>query len=315
MHRIDGPGATIDNLFTEGDPTQGVPATTVTGAWLNSQQEEIANAIEGAGLTLDKLDNTQLYQAIVSLVLANQQIGFDTGDVKLTLANTAPAGWLMCDDGTIGNSSSVATSRANDDCEALFILLWQNVSDGFAPVSGGRGGSAQLDWAAGKTIGLTKMLGRSLALAGAGIGLTARQLGQTVGAEAHKLTAGEMPTHTHANTLSDAGHTHGNTLTDPGHVHANTLSDPGHVHSMGYQFGGTAGGGAAGQAGVFYSTPTNTQAAATGISINNASKTTGMTLNNASAASGVTINNASQGGDGSHNNMQPTAFLNAMVKL
>lgn len=231
MHRIDGPGATIDNLFTEGDPTQGVPATTVTGAWLNAQQEEIANAIEGAGLTLDKLDNTQLYQAIVSLVLANQQIGFDTGDVKLTLATTAPAGWLMCDDGTIGKAGSAATSRADDDCEALFKLLWNNVADGFAPVSGGRGGSAQLDWDSGKTIGLTKMLGRSLGVAGAGSSMTARELGQHLGAETHKLTAGEMPTHTHANTLAD-----------PGHVHANTLTDPGHTHSASFRLGTSVGG-------------------------------------------------------------------------
>lgn len=316
MHRIDGPGATIDNLFTEGDPTQGVPATTVTGAWLNALQEEVANAVEGAGLTLDKSDNTQLYQALVALVLQNQQIGFDTGDVKLTLATSAPAGWLMCDDGTIGNAGSAATSRANDDCEALYKLLWNNVADGFAPVSGGRGGSAQLDWESGKTIGLTKMLGRAIGIAGAGGSLTSRQIGQYLGAETHVLTTGEMPAHTHANTLSDAGHAHANTLTDPGHVHANTLTDPGHAHSMGFQLGGTAGGGAANQAGTFYLTPyTNTAAAATGISINNASKVTGVTINNASAASGVSINNASQGSDGAHNNMQPTAFLNAMVKL
>lgn len=27
MHRIDGPGATDQNLFTEGDPSQAIPAS------------------------------------------------------------------------------------------------------------------------------------------------------------------------------------------------------------------------------------------------------------------------------------------------
>jgi len=64
MFRIDGPGATGGNLFTDGDPGLGIPATTVTAEWLNALQEEFANVIEGAGLTLDKTDDTQLQQAI-----------------------------------------------------------------------------------------------------------------------------------------------------------------------------------------------------------------------------------------------------------
>lgn len=274
MHRIDGAGATIDNLFTEGDPTQGVPATTVTGAWLNAVQEEIANVVEGAGLALDKLSNTQLYEAIVALVLANQQIGFDTGDVKLTLVTTAPTGWLMCDDGTIGKSGSAATSRANDDCEALFTLLWSNVADGFAPVSGGRGGSAALDWAAGKTIGLTRMLGRAIGIAGAGASLTSRQLGQYMGAETHVLTAAEIPAHSHPNTL-----------TDPGHSHAASFRLGVSAGGLTYAYGGTT---------------------------DNANQAVSVSAN----ATGITINNANNtGGGGAHNNMQPTTFLNAMVKL
>lgn len=179
MHRIDGPGATVDNRFTEGDPTQGIPATTVTGAWLNSVQEEIAGVIEGAGDTLDKNDNGQLIAAIEAIIAANQQTGFETGDVKLTLATTAPAGWVLADDGTIGNALSGATTRANEDTADLFILLWNNVSDTEAPVSGGRGLSAVDDFDAGKTITLTRMLGRALAISGSGSGLTARRSAST----------------------------------------------------------------------------------------------------------------------------------------
>lgn len=292
MHRIDGAGATIDNLFTEGDPTTGVPATTVTGAWLNAIQEEIAHVVEAAGTALDKLSNTQLYAAIVAIV--DQGQGLTTGDIKLTLKTVAPAGWVLCNDGTIGKAGSAGTTRANDDCEALFKLLWNNVPDGFAPVAGERGASAAADWTAGKTIALTKMLGRALGVAGSGSGLSARSLGQTVGAETHVLSTGEMPAHTHANTL-----------TDPGHVHSNTLSDPGHTHSHNAAAQYSSGSSGTGGSVIFY-----LQAGAT---INSAA--TGITINNASKVTGVSINNSSQGGGGAHNNMQPTTFLNCMVKL
>ncbi len=69
MHRIDGPGATAQNTFTEGSPTGGVPATVVTDDWLNDVQENIAKAIENAGITLAKGNYQQLTQAISALAL------------------------------------------------------------------------------------------------------------------------------------------------------------------------------------------------------------------------------------------------------
>lgn len=253
MHRIDGPGATLDNQFTEGDPTQGVPATTVTGAWLNAVQEEIASVIEGAGEGLDKQENSQLLAAIEAIIAANQQTGFETGDVKLTLAATAPAGWVMADDGTIGNALSGASTRANDDTENLFTLLWNNVGDTEAPVSGGRGLSASADFTAGKTIQLTRLLGRSLAIAGAGAGLTARTLGQHLGEETHTLIRAELPA-------------------------------AGLTMSLPRKYGSNQGSG-------------------TGFSQDNGTTSNG---------TGTTEN---MGSGQAHNNMQPTAFLNAMVKL
>lgn len=66
MFRIDSPGATITNLFTEGNPSLGIPATEVSDDWLNDTvQEELVRVVEtDAGLTLNKLDNTQLSQAL-----------------------------------------------------------------------------------------------------------------------------------------------------------------------------------------------------------------------------------------------------------
>lgn len=299
MHRIDGAGATSDNRFTEGDPTQGVPATTVTGAWLNALQEEIANVIESAGMSLAKPDNTQMAAAIRAIISANQVQAWYTGDVRLTMRKVADDGWLLCNDGTIGKTGSAGTARANDDTEALFKLLWNNVADGFAPVSGGRGSSADADWNAGKTIGLTRMLGRALAVAGHGSGLSSRSLGQILGTETHTLTATEMPSHAHG-------------VNDPGHAHS--AWQDAHTHDV----GGVATGRAA--SGYYLSTvssgyenrlPVYPNSGAT-----NSPTTTGASANGVyvgAAATGISIQ--ANGGGAAHNNMQPTAFLNAMVKL
>lgn len=67
MHRIDTPGATPDNRFTEGDPTIPTAATEVSAEWLNAVQEEVAAVIAGAGIALDKADNGQLLEAIKKL--------------------------------------------------------------------------------------------------------------------------------------------------------------------------------------------------------------------------------------------------------
>lgn len=64
MFRIDGPGATQDNKFTEGDPATGTRATVVSDEWLNAVQEELAKAIEDDGYDLDKLDPGQLSKLI-----------------------------------------------------------------------------------------------------------------------------------------------------------------------------------------------------------------------------------------------------------
>jgi hypothetical protein len=69
MFRIDSPGATVGNLFTEGNPSTGVPATEVSADWLNDTvQEELVGVVLDAGLTLNKGDNTQLLQALKILL-------------------------------------------------------------------------------------------------------------------------------------------------------------------------------------------------------------------------------------------------------
>ncbi|GAA4651670.1 hypothetical protein GCM10023116_39540 [Kistimonas scapharcae] len=82
MHRIDGPGATIDKRFTEGDPVAGVQATMVTESWLNAIQEELVSVIGEENLDKNKSD--QLLTAILSMA-ARQDVG------KLNLRIVDPA--------------------------------------------------------------------------------------------------------------------------------------------------------------------------------------------------------------------------------
>jgi hypothetical protein len=176
---------------------------------------------------------------------------WSTGDVKLTLKTAADSGWVLMDDGTIGNAASGGTTRANADTEDLFTLLWTNTADAQCPVSSGRGGSAAADFAADKTITLPLALGRALAAYGTGSGLTARVLAETLGAETHTLVEAEMPSHFHTIT-ADVGN-------------------------------------AVGSGGDF---PDGNNLAPQALPASD-----------------------SKGGDDPHNNMQPTLFLNVMIKL
>lgn len=63
-------GEGAGGFFTGGDPAGGIPATQPGYEWFNRVQEELVNAIEGAGLVLDAADDTQLIDAITALITA-----------------------------------------------------------------------------------------------------------------------------------------------------------------------------------------------------------------------------------------------------
>ena len=74
----------------------------------------------------------------------------------------------------------------------------------------------------------------------AGSGITGTTLGATGGAQNVVLGVGEIPSHAHANVLSDPGHAHG--VSDPTHSHG--VNDPTHAHESGTL--GLAGRGGSG---------------------------------------------------------------------
>ena len=74
MERITGPGATPDNLFTEGNPSLGIDATTVTANWLNGVQEELIHILEEGGVLPDGANHTKVMEALWNLFVTKEPI-------------------------------------------------------------------------------------------------------------------------------------------------------------------------------------------------------------------------------------------------
>jgi len=212
--------------------------------------------------------------------------GFSTGDVKISIKTVADSGWVLMNDTTIGSSGSGATGRANNDTEALYTLLWNNTVNANCAVSSGRGASAAADFAANKTIALPKALGRALAVYGSGSGLTPRALAVITGDETVALSEANLASHTH-------------TFTGSSHKHTISVN--------------TGSGEAVG-----------TAVASTSAAIANSSQIenegiwhrTSSAENNAVMGAVVAGGTNSNTGSGTaHANMQPTLFLNIMIKL
>jgi hypothetical protein len=215
--------------------------------------------------------------AFVQNVVSAATSGFSTGDAKLTLKTIADAGWVMMNDGTIGDASSGATARASADTQALFITLWTNIPDALCPVlPGGRGVSAVNDFTAHKTLKLPLALGRALAVAGAGAGLTAHALGSVAGEETHTLTASEQA-------------------------------------SMGVG-GSMSGSGSAGSAVTSVDTTGGSAQTAGGEPVGTINSVTPHANALPVSVSG-SISGTASGGGQPHNNIAPTSFWNVMVKL
>lgn len=179
----------------------------------------------------------------------------DMGDIKYSCQESDHGCWLLCD------GRSISRTEYSD--------LFEAIGTAFGVGNGST------------TFNIPDARGRVLGAIGSGTGLTPRSLGDTVGAETHTLTTGEMPSHNHG-------------VTDPGHNH--TITDPGHAHSYTNN---------AYDANPAVSATTTDVADNTDVGQTTGSSTTGVTIN--TNTTGITINNT--GGGGAHNNMQPTEFI------
>jgi microcystin-dependent protein len=103
----------------------------------------------------------------------------DMGDIKYSCKENDHGGWLLCDGRSVSREE--------------YSELFEAIGTAFGSISG-------------STFNLPDARGRVLGAIGSGPGLTTRSLGDTVGAETHTLTTGEMPSHNHG--VTDPGHTH-----------------------------------------------------------------------------------------------------------
>jgi hypothetical protein len=237
---------------------------------------------------------------------------WSTGDVKLTYKTVVDTGWIFMDDTTIGASNSNAAHRDGvggipaNGLQALFTMFW-NFPAAWCPMftAGGasqpRGSTAANDYTAGYSMSMPKVLGRALAIAGTGAGLTARVLSSFVGEETHVLTALESVPHRHVAVLQ---------------IPEIDITDA--------QVVAIGGGGTNGLAeGNF----TGTNLARAGVWAANSFGTTGPRLYDAASTADRTGNaigvsdtqyfgntTGVAGPAGAHNTMPPEGFLNAMVK-
>jgi hypothetical protein len=186
-----------------------------------------------------------------------------TGDARLTFKAVADAGWVLANDGSIGNAVSGATNRANADTVNLFTFFYNTYNDGSVPVQTSSGsattratqGTAAVAYAANCRLVLPRALGRALivgsAVGAAGAGLTARFPGGFGGEENHLLTSAEVPNHYHAVSISSTGTSSGSgtATTNPtgtDHVHffsgtfTSTAADRSldHLHGVNINSGG-----------------------------------------------------------------------------
>lgn len=147
--------------------------------------------IQEGSLTINQIDTSSMGPLLPT-----------TGTCWLTFAPSAPEGWVMADDGTIGSSSSGA-SHASEATKDLFYMLWSLPATPIYTATGNlreKGSTADIDWYANARLGLPRTLGRVLGVAGLGEGLTARYNGESLGEEQHTITIDEMPAHNHTFT-------------------------------------------------------------------------------------------------------------------
>ena len=134
MHRIDVPSATEDYQFTEGSPTGGVPATTVSAAWLNDVQEELLSILEAVGIAPVKGNQDQVLAAILALIAAQ------AGGIK----SLTPNGYRQIGDIILQwGFGSTATGNLDD---VVFPVTFPNEVWAVVPVesaSAGWGATAQ----------------------------------------------------------------------------------------------------------------------------------------------------------------------------
>ncbi len=161
MQNLMPPINTPDQLFHDGDPTQGIEGTLVTAGYLNNQQgatrdlqQELLNVLGGAHIQPDPKKTDQLLTALRALLLSRKNPFGDIksdGTVKTALENlglgegsalpvgvpvpwpsaTPPTGWLKCNGAAFSSEKYPNLAKAYPtlklpDLRGEFIRGWDD---------------------------------------------------------------------------------------------------------------------------------------------------------------------------------------------
>lgn len=90
----------VNGEFTDGDPlaVPPIPRTVLRSIWTNMIQRELINVVEGAGLTLDKNQFDQVFQAIKAMINAPTNETAPVGSLLIMakqFISSAPPGYLV----------------------------------------------------------------------------------------------------------------------------------------------------------------------------------------------------------------------------
>ena len=170
----------------------------------------IPNAIEGTRSFDWSMVLPQFNSAYYSLIQTGMAIPF------FGISTYVPIGFILWDDGTIGNTGSIATNTAGQEVFNLYSLLWNSTTNTecqlYDPLGTPipRGTSASDDFSTNNVLALPRGQGMTVGNAGAastagGITTSDRVLGQAYGEEEHILIVDEMPSHDHGVPFGDEG--------------------------------------------------------------------------------------------------------------
>lgn len=266
-----------------------------------------------------------------------------TGDAKATLSVTPPAGWLACNDGTIGKPGSNSTV-VGSSLKALYALIWTNVSATWAPiytdagVLSTRGASAEEDYNDLKQLALTRMIGRTIAMAGTPTFTSLFTADTTdlitvdtaiddnlyTGTPVTFTTTGTLPAPLALATTYYLGRqgslifTVSTTLANAvAGVYIDIIDSGTGEHTVAISYLSSALGVTVGEqshALVIAEVPSHDHPGSrTSIQASNSDSGSGAAPMVDGGSHVVTV--AAQGGSGAHNNFQPTVFLNFMIKI
>ena len=135
MHRIDGPGATVDNRFTDGDPVAGIQATMVTDDWANDIQEELMSLLTAAGISPIKGTQNQVLAALRTL---SPGVVGTLRNARMSVPAPSATATFTADQVIVGASLSGAAYRLNSFSRLLNLSIVGagGMDVGAAPING-----------------------------------------------------------------------------------------------------------------------------------------------------------------------------------